>query len=247
MKNKFILLLILAFFCIPAFADLESIENEYSMLMQSATSNSQMNNYTINASKAQELEAKNISLQLNKILNSEQKNILEQNTKLWNEYTDKLKNSTIQILYNQLGTIYQSFATSTIHSNNFTRALTLYYLLENSIYKQHDYISQELENCLKSSENNIASCNCYYKEIDKYKVDMSKELELTSSKVNTDEYNKILSAHTSWENYLNHTQSKLFKIIDSINTTDKELKKAEIIFRIYQTRYSELSNINFID
>lgn len=247
MKNKFVLLLILTFFCIPAFADINKIEDEYTMLMQSATSNSQMNNYTITASKAQELEAENILLQLNKTLTSEQKNVLQQNTKLWNEYTDKLKSSTIQILYNQLGTIYQSFAISTIHSNSFTRALTLYYLMKNSTYKQHDYISQELENCLKSSKNNITSCNCYYKEIDKYKIDMSKELKLTSSKVNDDEYNKILSAHISWKKYLGHTQNELFKIIDSTNTQDKELKKAEIIFRIYQTRYSELSGINFIN
>ena len=102
MKNKFVLLLILTFFCIPAFADINKIEDEYSMLMQSATSNSQMNNYTITASKAQEIEAGNILLQLNKTLTSEQKNVLQQNTKLWNEYTDKLKSSTIQILYNQL-------------------------------------------------------------------------------------------------------------------------------------------------
>ena len=33
------------------------------------------------------------------------------------------------------------------------------------------------------------------------------EIDNLKTKVNTDEYNKILSAHTSWEKYLNHTHN----------------------------------------
>jgi hypothetical protein len=245
MKKALKLLLITFLICIPVFANINKIDSSYSSQMQKAQSSSEMDNYTLNSSNSLKSEIKEISLLLNKNLSPEQKEILAKNTEAWNKYTNNLHNSTIKILHQQKGTIYQNFATASVYAQHYTRALTLYYLTKKSQYEQHDYLSKDLKTCLETATSNIMTCECYHKETEKYKSKISKELALAKTNLSNEEFNDVMLAQSSWEEYLNHTQISLFKIFDRQKSPDKDLKKAEIIFRLYQNRFSEIANINF--
>lgn len=63
--------------------------------------------------------------------------------------------------------------------------------------------------------------------------------------MNAQHLKKINFAQTAWESYLTHTKMYLFKIIDEQTNEDKEIKKYQVLFLLYQCRNSELANINF--
>ncbi len=238
----FILLLIIQN---QSFANIDKIQSDYVKQMESAETNWQMKTYTSNATTKFNEESDKIYKSLAEQLDSNQIQILKTNDILWKKYLNSSQKSTIEFLYKKQGTIYQTFAISNIYSQALTHAILLQYLQPNSKIIPCYYISHDLTNCLNKSQTTSEICNCYKKEINLYKVNINENLNKISTTISTQDLKKINSAQIAWESYLNHTKVHLFKIIDEQNNEDKEIKKYQILFLLYQCRNSELANISF--
>lgn len=126
-----------------------------------------------------------------------------------------------------------------------THAILLQYLQSTSKIIPCYYISNDLTNCLTKAKTTSEICNCYKQEINYYKTNIYENLNKISSTMNAQHLKKINFAQTAWESYLTHTKMYLFKIIDEQTNEDKEIKKYQVLFLLYQCRNSELANINF--
>ena len=207
-----------------------------------------MKTFTIRATTALENETNNLNIQLIRSLTPEQLKTLEKNNSLWQQYIKYSRSSTIDYLYKQQGSIYQDFAIATIYLQYLTKATITSYLSPESKLINYNSVPKSLSSCIKNSQNNFEMCKCYNNESDKYKQNIRKNLNLLKQKISKEDYEKISFTNYSWKQYKNHTKKYLFKIIDSQkNITDKELKKAQILFLLYQCQSSELSDINFVD
>ena len=216
--------------------------------MKTAETNWQMKTFTINSTTLIENEINKINNQLINRLTPEDLQILEENNYLWQQYIKASKLSIIDYLYKQQGSIYQDLALAIKNLQAFTKATIISYLLPDSKPINYNSISQTLSSCIKNSQNNFEICNCYNNESHKYKQNIHKNLNLLQQKTSKEDYNNISFANYSWEQYKNHTEKYLFRIIDSQkNITDKELKKSQILFLLYQCQNSVLSNINFVN
>ena len=231
-----------------SFANIGDIESNYAKQMKTAETSWQTKTFTINSTALFEKETNNINSQLINYLTPEQLQILDKNNSLWQQYLKASKLSTIDYLYKQQGSIYQDFALAIINLQAFTKATTTNYLLPDSKFINYNSIPNSLSSCIENSKNNFEICKCYDNESYKYEQIICKNLNSLQQKTTKENYEKISFANYSWEQYKNHTKQSLFKIIDSQkNITDKKLKKAQILFLLYQCHSSELSDINFIN
>ena len=246
MKVFFKIFIVFLACSVNCFANISDIESKYSEKMKGAKTDYEMRIYTIEATEKLKKHTDTIYQSLINTFNSKQINILEKNYSLWEKYTQDFNSSTIKILYKQKGSIYQDFARMQVYNQALSRAIILNYLQDNSEFINYDYNSKQLNECLINSKNESQKCECYNKEISLIKKNINININNISERLNQEEFIEIQRAQISLENYLNHTKKYLFKIINSQkNNSNKKIKKAQILYMIYQNRLSELLNLNF--
>ena len=246
MKKNFVFI-ICCFLCsLQTFASIDEIQAEYSIKMKNIDSSSGMRYFTNQATQKLENEQKCSLKILTNSLSEDEQNLVHTNQQLWDEYFTSSKESTFAILYRQMGWIYQELAIGNLHSQALTRALATYYSQKNSKIKPYDYLPQELEKCLQQSNSEGDACKCFDIQKNIYKDKIHTLLKTNKNKVTAEDYTRIVQTQQTWENLVINTQNTLFRIIDSQNTENSNLKKAQILFMLYQDRSGELQDIDRI-
>ena len=223
-----------------AYANITTIQAEYELKMKSAISGFETKKYTLETAEKLDKESEAILKILRNNANLKQLEIINKNISLWNTYTEISKNPCIRLLNQELGSIYQEIATSIVYSQSYTKAKTFQYIIPEIKFDFNNTYTDNLNYCIANAKNMKAKSQCFEKETDELNNNIIKHIESLSYKLKNTDYKNLLINQKSWENLVSHTQTHLFKLIDNIETEDKELKKYQILFLLFETRNSEL-------
>ena len=198
--------------------------------LEGLTSDISMANCAIKASFETEREINNILPKLQNINN---------NQELWELYKNSTENSVNSILQSSLGTMYYLFSKNNTYGMNYNRLLVLNNLNEPIPYKQENFLSDRLENCLSKSSTDIDKEKCYIKETEWFTNQIENDLKTLQSLLSKEDYNKLKNNQAAWINYKNDMEKMLSSKVSN-------LIKAQIMKNIYAERSGQLLDLKVL-
>ena len=230
MKKIFFFLLIFFISGTVVFASLETINQNMHECLEGLTSDISMANCAIKASFETEKEINNILPKLQDINN---------NQELWELYKNSTENSVNSLLESSLGTMYYLFSKNNTYGMNHNRLLVLNNLNKAIPYKQENFLSDRLENCLSKSSTDIDKEKRYIKETEWFTNQIENDLKTLQPLLSKEDYNKLKNNQSAWINYKNDIEKIL-------NTKVSNLVKAQIMKNIYAERSGQLLDLSLL-
>ena len=189
-----------------------------------------MANCAIKASSETEREINNILPKLQNINN---------NQELWELYKNSTENSVNSLLESSLGTMYYLFSKNNTYGMNHNRLLVLNNLNKAIPYKQENFLSDRLENCLSKSSTDIDKEKCYIKETEWFTNQIENDLKTLQPLLSKEDYNKLKNNQFAWINYKNDIEKILSSKVSN-------LIKAQIMKNIYAERSGQLLGLKVL-
>lgn len=212
------------------FASLETIEQNMSECLKGLIGDIPMANCAIKASSETEREINNILPKLQNINN---------NQELWELYKNSTENSVNSLLESSLGTMYYLFSKNNTYGMNHNRLLVLNNLNKAIPYKQENFLSDRLENCLSKSSADIDKEKCYIKETEWFTNQIENDLKTLQPLLSKEDYNKLKNNQFAWINYKNDIEKILSSKVSN-------LIKAQIMKNIYAERSGQLLDLSLL-
>lgn len=122
---------------------------------------------------------------------------------------------------------------------NYNRLFILNNLNEPIPYKQENFLSDRLENCLSKSSTDIDKEKCYIKETEWFTNQIENDLKTLQPLLSKEDYNKLKNNQSAWINYKNDMEKMLTNNVSN-------LIKAQIMKNIYAERSGQLLDLKVL-